>query len=216
MMRGPTNSPLSMRSRSAMFASAWSAAGEDRGVARLEQRLHLLGVEVVDVLVAVDEAGHRAHALGVDGAQPLRRRRASGDRDDLAAAHDDRARLDHLAAADDDPGVGDRHVLRRRRGRDDQNGAQARWYEDSCSSMLTPRAASARPGTRTIAVKAVRIVTLPLQLVCRSHEINAVTSSHSFEFRVGVPVAATRGFSAKATDRMVARRLLTGAQPPNN
>ena len=80
--------------------------------------------------------------------------------------------------------------------------------------MLTPRAAFSRPSTRTIAVKAVRIVTLPLQLVCRSHEINVVTSSHRFEFRVGVPVAATRRFAAKATDRMVARRLPTGAQPP--
>ena len=44
------------------------AAGEDSGVARLEQRPHLPRrvLAVVHVLVAVDEAGHGAHALGVD------------------------------------------------------------------------------------------------------------------------------------------------------
>ena len=95
------------------------AAGEDRRVARLEQRLHLgRGILAVGhVLVAVDEARHGAHALRVDGAQSLRGRRAGGDGDNLAAAHDDRARLDHLAAADDDPGIGDGHILRRRQTR---------------------------------------------------------------------------------------------------
>ena len=109
------------------------AAGEDRRVAGLEQRPHLRRrvLAVVDVLVAVDEAGHGAHALGVDDAQALRRCRAGGDRDDLAAAHDDGAGVDHLAAADDDPGIRDGHVLCCGRTRRDESNDQAHCYEEA-------------------------------------------------------------------------------------
>jgi 3-dehydroquinate synthase len=55
------------------------AAVEDGRVAGLEQRLSLGGERraVLDVLVAVDESRHRAHALRVDDAQPLRARRGA-------------------------------------------------------------------------------------------------------------------------------------------
>ena len=111
-----------------------SAAGKDRGVAGLEQRPHLRRrvLAVADVLVAVDEAWHRAHAPGVDDPQPLRWGRAGAHRGNLSPAHDDGARLDHLAAPDDHPRIGDGHILRRRRSRRDRGShRQARRHKDS-------------------------------------------------------------------------------------
>ena len=90
-----------------------AAAREHRRVAGLEEPLHLrlLFGTRVDVLVRVDEPRHRRHSLRVDRLTGLLRRRAGRDGRDLAAAHDDRAALDHRAVADDDPGVSDREVL---------------------------------------------------------------------------------------------------------
>jgi hypothetical protein len=79
---------------------------------------------IADVFVAVDDPGHRGHALGVDHAQPLRVCAPRRHRRDLAAAHDNRARLDHLSVADDDARVGDRDVLGRDITRSDEAGDQ--------------------------------------------------------------------------------------------
>src|SRR4030095_15722824 len=120
-----------------------ATAGEDGGVARLDQRFHLRGVVVVDVLVTVDEAGHRAHALGVDDLEPLCGRRTRGDGYDLAASHDDRTGVDHLAPADNDTRVRDRHVLRGcdlGRDRDDRN--ETRLYKHALH-RFTPFGAAA-------------------------------------------------------------------------
>ena len=93
-----------------------SAAGQHRGVAGFEQRLHLrlfVGAGV-DVAVGVDEAGHGGHAFGVDlfsgpacWPRPPPRRRF------CRRAHDHRARIDHGSVPDDDADVGDRHILSR-------------------------------------------------------------------------------------------------------
>jgi hypothetical protein len=70
----------------------------------------LVGVPVDDVAMRVDEAGHRRHALGIDGRAGAGRGRGP-NRCDPSAAHDDRAAFDDLAVADEDAGVGDHEVL---------------------------------------------------------------------------------------------------------
>jgi hypothetical protein len=105
---------------SAGVAVAGAAARKHRGVARLEQALHLrfLVRARVDVLVGIDESGHGRHAAGVDRLAARSGRRAGADRRDLAVTHDDRAALDDRAVADDDADIGDREVLGgKRRGR---------------------------------------------------------------------------------------------------
>src|SRR4029450_9498166 len=87
-------------------AVARPAAGQDRRVPCFEKRLHLrlLIGACVDVLVAVDEAGHGAHALGINHFQPLRVSGACRNRYNPSATHDDRAGVAHLATADDASG----------------------------------------------------------------------------------------------------------------
>src|SRR5437762_2220699 len=86
-----------------------TAARQDRRVARVEQRLHLLFFvrPGVDVAMGVDESGDGREAARVDGLTG-RRRRSGGRRYDSAAAHDDRALSDDGPVADDDPRVRDR------------------------------------------------------------------------------------------------------------
>jgi hypothetical protein len=105
---------------------------------------------VVDVFVRIDEAGHRAHALGVDRLQPLCRRRARGYRHDLAAAHDDRARLDYLAAANDDSGVGDCDVLRSRHARNDQTRHRQTYREKRSLHRSSPAVATMSGGRESL------------------------------------------------------------------
>ena len=91
-----------------------TAAGQDGRVAGLELSLHLrlLVGSGIDVAVRIDEPGHRRHPFGVDGPAAGGGRPARRHRHDLSRTDHDRSAFDDGAVGADDPGIGDREVLR--------------------------------------------------------------------------------------------------------
>src|SRR5262249_4664117 len=98
-----------------------TAAGENRRVAGVEQRLHLLLLvrAGVDVPMRVDEAGTRGQTTAVDRLAAAAARRARSGARDAASAHEDETLVDDRAVADDDANVGDGEVLGADRSRHD-------------------------------------------------------------------------------------------------
>src|SRR6185437_5376747 len=126
-----------------------ATAREHGGVTRIEEILHILnglGLQILfriaphEVMVTIDEARNRGHAMGINGLHAGSVWRASGNGDNLSAASDDGAILNYVAVAHDDADVGDSQVLRcemrgtahaRKENQRDKNKKSLHWFKPS-------------------------------------------------------------------------------------